>query len=83
MAYSVSVGQSVAHPSVVAAVVAAGAPAAMAPKTGTVLSTNLPVCSRSATGHGGSITQYSSTGGCLVSWANQPLPVVMPVSDLT
>jgi hypothetical protein len=80
---SISVGQPVAHPSKVAAVVAVGAPAASAPKTGTILSTNLPVSVPVATGHGGIVMQVSATGGALVSWGNQPAPVLMAVSDLT
>jgi hypothetical protein len=83
MPKSVSVGQPVAHPSLVAVAMAANIPATVVPKTGTVLSTNLPVCISVATANGGSVTQYNATGGSLVSWKNQPVPTLMSTSDLT
>jgi len=81
MSKTVSVGQLVAHPSAVAA--AAPMPASAVPKTGVVLSTNIPVSIPVATGYGGSVTQVSATGGSLVAWAGQPAPVLMSTSDLT
>ena len=82
MPVSVSVGQPVAHPSAVAAVVAAGAPAAAAPKTGVVQATGLTCNVPQATGRGGTI-YVSSTTGASVKWNNQPLPTILPAADLT
>ena len=82
MATSVIVGQAVAHPSIVAATLAAGGTAASAPKTGTVLSINLTVAQATATGKGGE-TFGTTTNGAAVQWVGQQQVTLHPVADLT
>lgn len=82
MASSVSVGQRVAHPSVVAAAVATGVAPSAVSKSGTVLATGIICALPTATANGG--VNYGTTNtGVAVQWDRQPQVVLHPVADLT